>query len=873
MNSSQLLAIIEAKRLICEQKLCNKGDPGDTGPTGPAGAASNTGATGFTGSTGPTGAVGPAGETTNTGATGPTGVTGATGPTGPTGLTGATGPTGATGSTGPTGATGPTGPTGIIGPTGPVPVATNAAASYYSMTTQPIGQTGISGPTVFSYDSTAYENGVTLASGSQITVTSPGVYEAWYSMQLSRTSGGTPVNTYVWLRKNGTDVPDTNGRVASNSNNSDTLPIVPYIISLNAGDYIEFVSQADGANMEALSISSGSVVIGPAIPSIIVGIKKVAADIGTTGPTGPQGPTPYGLTVSGSAVLTGQDITFNATDDVATSLSFPTTNTGLYFACLTPDRALDGVDEVFYLGTAQAYLELTGIYDAQLYLNGVASGAPFTWAEGIYFEVMYDNVSVNAYYDNELKGSTGIGVLSDSINIYAGLLNTPLTVSRITMFPTGKIGLTGPTGSAGVPGFATLTGATGPTGPVATFSSFAIGNVLRVDAVNGNDTTGAVNGAPYLTVGAAVAAATSGTTIWVHSGTYTLAAPLTLPAGTCLRGQNVQTTIIQYAASANTTLLTMGENTRVEDITLKLTSSGHYTLKGIVFPGNTSVTAKLRTAVLTVDNSTASTGGSSTVYGVEGSGTGTLGAASFSFNSLKGSTVNVFSNGGGNKRGIILTGSNIITTRDLNVYVAVPPNTTSTGSYVGIETSNSSAAIQCRSTTIGSPVTAGSFTSSDILQTNGSIEMGPGTDLVNKTAGGKNFTTYVYPTTLFYAALGDLKTGPSTGYLALGSMFTQSGVYPSPTSLVYRIQQKAVMIGLYATLTTAPGVGHSVTATVYKNGSATAFTITLSDTATSATYYATSVDFAQFDALAVYLTYTGGNANTAHDLVVQIDMF
>jgi hypothetical protein len=277
--------------------------------------------------------------------------------------------------------------------------------------------------------------------------------------------------------------------------------------------------------------------------------------------------------------------------------------------------------------------------------------------------------------------------------------------------------------------------------------------------------------------------------------------------------------------------------------------------------------------VLSVNNSTASALGSSTVYGVEASGAGTLGPASFSFNSLKGSTINVLSNGGGNKRGIILTGANVATTRDLNIYVAVPVDTTSTGSYVGIETANSSCRIECRSTTIGSPVTAGSFTSSDILQTNGSIELGPGVDLVNKTAGGRPFTTYIYPTTLFYGALGDLKTGPDDGYLALGSIFTQSGVYPSPTSLTYRIQQKAVMIGLYAVLTTAPSAGRSVTVTVYKNGSPTAFTVTLSDTATSATYYATSVDMAQTDALSVRVTYTGANANVAHDLIIQIDMF
>ena len=449
--------------------------------------------------------------------------------------------------------------------------------------------------------------------------------------------------------------------------------------------------------------------------------------------------------------------------------------------------------------------------------------------------------------------------------------------------PTGFTGHTGGTGSTGITG---PTGATGPTGSIgptgATIGTgaFGIGNVLRVDAVYGNDSTASIGGSPYLTVEAAITAlaalgaGAAGKTIWVHSGTYNLSAGITLPDGSCLRGQNVQTTTIQMlGVSANTTLVTMGENSRLEDVTLKLTSSGHYTLKGIVFPGNTNVTAKLRTAVVTVDNSAANNSGTSNVYGVEATGSGTLGPASFSFNSLKGSTINVFSNGLGNKRAVLLSGACVVTTRDMNMYVAAPRETTSTGSYVGIETANSSAQIQCRSTTIGSPVTAGSFTSSDILQTQGSIELGPGVDLVNKTAGGLNFTTYVYPTTIFFAAIGDLNVGPTPGYLTPGTVFTQSGVYPSPTQLNYRIQQKAIMIGLFATCTTGPSSTRTTTLTVYKNGSPTAFTVTFTGTDIQKEYYATSVDFAKNDLLSLYVEYTGNNQNTTHDLVVQIDAF
>jgi hypothetical protein len=96
----------------------------------------------------------------------------------------------------------------------------------------------------------------------------------WYSVQLSRSAGGNNVYAYIWLRVNGNDVPDSNGRVSINSNNSDSLPIVPYILSLNSGDSVEFVSQIVGDDtVRALAVTTG--MAGPHIPSIIVGIKQI----------------------------------------------------------------------------------------------------------------------------------------------------------------------------------------------------------------------------------------------------------------------------------------------------------------------------------------------------------------------------------------------------------------------------------------------------------------------------------------------------------------------------------------------------------------------------------------------------------------------
>jgi len=350
---------------------------------------------------------------------------------------------------------------------------------------------------------------------------------------------------------------------------------------------------------------------------------------------------------------------------------------------------------------------------------------------------------------------------------------------------------------------------------------------------------------------------------------------------------------------ANTTLLTMGSNSRIEDLTLNLTSTGHYTLIGIAFTGTTTTTTKLRTCVLTVDNRTAPVGGTSEVTGIKASGTGALSSGSFAFNSLKGSTVNVYSNGGGNKRGVLVTNTNTITTRDLNVYVAAPTDSTSTGSYVGIETNDSSVgqtgSVQLRATTVGTFLTSISGTKSDILQTTPSsfvspnyllypgIQIGPGTDLVTKNAGGKGFSSYVFNNTIFYGMKGTVSGPP--GWLWPGTQTWSAGVFPD-TGLppaYYRVQQPFILGGMCMGLNISCGNFNSVTALVQKTPVATgvkvdtSYSVTISGASIVGSFYNASVNFAVGDYIHVYFSYTSNNpnpsTNNAHDVTVQLDLF
>jgi hypothetical protein len=425
-------------------------------------------------------------------------------------------------------------------------------------------------------------------------------------------------------------------------------------------------------------------------------------------------------------------------------------------------------------------------------------------------------------------------------------------------------------------------------GTLPTSLSPKLGNVAVLDSVNGNDSLGSVNGFPYQTIEAAMAAITAfgaPATLWIMPGTYTLVSSttgLTMPASCAMRGLSTQTTKIVMNASnpgGTVTLLTMGESSRVEDVTLTLNSSNATTnLVGINTPGTTSTTAKVRTCVLTVDNSGLASTSSTNVYGIYDNGTGTLGPSSFSFNFTRGVTVNVFSNGGGIKRAVYVDTANDITFRDTNFYVKAPPSSTSTGSYVGVETTDAGCSVQFRTSSISGPSTAGGYTGSDIYQSspgtgfiNNGIQLGPGCDLLNKTAGGQPFTTYVTPTTLVYSLNG---AAPN------GSRYLWQGVQAAgdATEIFYRFQQKSIVQGLSVSMRSAPGTGHSVTVTVKKSttgvpgsGVATSMSVTISNSAVLGTHYTSSADFAVGQFLSVEIT--GTNPNSAADIVVELDLF
>jgi hypothetical protein len=138
--------------------------------------------------------------------------------------------------------------------------------SFYDTTTQTAAV--INTAYAITFNTTDLSFGVTRGSPtSRIFVDRPNIYNVQFSAQVDKTAGGVGL-LWIWLRKNGVNVPDSSGQIRIQGNNAETLAAWNYIIQLNAGDYIELMWEVDDTSVELLA--EAATAIHPSIPSVIL---------------------------------------------------------------------------------------------------------------------------------------------------------------------------------------------------------------------------------------------------------------------------------------------------------------------------------------------------------------------------------------------------------------------------------------------------------------------------------------------------------------------------------------------------------------------------------------------------------------------------
>lgn len=111
----------------------------------------------------------------------------------------------------------------------------------------------------------------TYLDGTRIYVEETGDYFVQFSCMFIKTNASTGTAD-MWIRKNGTDVPDSNTRITLSGSNAEITMTVGLILDLDAGDYIQFVSSASASNTLLSHSPAG---VGPAVPGIIATLNLV----------------------------------------------------------------------------------------------------------------------------------------------------------------------------------------------------------------------------------------------------------------------------------------------------------------------------------------------------------------------------------------------------------------------------------------------------------------------------------------------------------------------------------------------------------------------------------------------------------------------
>jgi hypothetical protein len=138
--------------------------------------------------------------------------------------------------------------------------------SFYDTTTQTAAV--INTAYGMTFNTTDLSFGVTVGSPtSRIYIDRPNVYNVQFSAQVDKTAGGVGL-VWIWLRKNGVNVPDSSGQIRIQGNNAELVVGWNYIIELNAGDYIELMWEVDDTSVILLADPASAV--HPSVPSIIL---------------------------------------------------------------------------------------------------------------------------------------------------------------------------------------------------------------------------------------------------------------------------------------------------------------------------------------------------------------------------------------------------------------------------------------------------------------------------------------------------------------------------------------------------------------------------------------------------------------------------
>lgn len=153
----------------------------------------------------------------------------------------------------------------------PVPKRRTRYGQFYDTTTQTAALTSTAYPITF--NNTDISDGVRLRSPStsEVEVDTEGLYNFQVSIQLDCTTGSNR-EVWVWVRKNGVDIPNSAFYVTIQNNNSELLQAFNLFANMKAGDYVQFMWAVGNTDAQLATFAASA--FAPAVPSIILTVSN-----------------------------------------------------------------------------------------------------------------------------------------------------------------------------------------------------------------------------------------------------------------------------------------------------------------------------------------------------------------------------------------------------------------------------------------------------------------------------------------------------------------------------------------------------------------------------------------------------------------------
>ena len=130
------------------------------------------------------------------------------------------------------------------------------------------------------FDTTDFNNGVTLSNSSRLNVSQAGIYNIQFSVQLVNTTNAS-IDIDIWFRKNGTNIDKSNSRfgLAPRKSLGDPFHLIGamnFFVSLDTNDYVELMWRTSDVGAYIEHYAASSTPTRPSIPSVIVTVTFVS---------------------------------------------------------------------------------------------------------------------------------------------------------------------------------------------------------------------------------------------------------------------------------------------------------------------------------------------------------------------------------------------------------------------------------------------------------------------------------------------------------------------------------------------------------------------------------------------------------------------